>query len=84
MLMAESDISNLSKFRRLKRHATQANVSGLVKVMPPRKKILVYHDILMQNFQTKKPGVVVFEGEQIAIKSFLENAKGTLTFNIYN
>ena len=28
-------------------------------------------------FQTKKPGVVVFEGEQTAIKSFLENARGT-------
>jgi len=49
-------ISNLSKFRRLKRHATQANVSGLVKI--------------------KKPGILVFEGEQTAIKSFLENAKG--------
>ncbi|KAF8798947.1 hypothetical protein BYT27DRAFT_6884819 [Phlegmacium glaucopus] len=49
-------ISNPSKFRRLKRYATQASVSGLVK--------------------TGKPGVVVFEGEQTAIKSFLENAKG--------
>jgi len=48
-------ISNPSKFRRLKRHAIQANVSGLAKI--------------------GKPGVVVFEGEQIAIKSFLENVK---------
>ena len=78
--MTESDISNPSKFLRLKRHATQANVSGLVKVSNS-VDICSGHgvDIQMQYFfQTGKPGVVVFEGEQTAIKSFLENVKGKL------
>lgn len=75
--MAESDISNLSKFRRLKRYATQTNVSGLVKVSTPKKIWYTMKKIFWYKFQTKKPGVVVFEGEQTAIKSFLENAKGT-------
>ena len=79
--MTESNISNLSKFRRLKQHATQANVSGLVKARVSSKKILIYHeeleDILMQIFRKKNPGVLVFEGERTAIKYFLENAKRT-------
>jgi hypothetical protein len=52
MLMAVSDISNLSKFRRLKQHATQANVLGLVKVSPKNKMLIYYEeDILMQIFR---------------------------------
>ena len=77
LLIDESDISNPSKFRKLKRHATQANVSGLVKVS---KKWLIKHITSRYPnayFQTGKPGVVVFEGERIAIKTFLECVKGT-------
>ena len=56
ILRAESDISNLSKFRRLKKYATQANVSGLVKVtFPPPKNAYCHEDILMQDFRQKSP-----------------------------
>ncbi|EFI27932.1 hypothetical protein CC1G_14423 [Coprinopsis cinerea okayama7 len=49
-------ITNPSKFRRLKRFALHANVSGLVK--------------------KGKPGLVVFDGSQSSVKTFLANARG--------
>ena len=82
--MAESDISNLSKFRRLKKYATQANVSGLVKVSPLSPKKADCHEvILMQIFRQKSLASWFLKESKLPSNRFWK-MPGVLTFNIYN
>jgi hypothetical protein len=67
-----ADISNPSKFRRLKRFALQADVSGLVKVSTWHVDLV---NLYPESTQIGKPGVLVFDGEKECISTFLEHAR---------